>query len=144
MKKITGFVVILSIIAAGSCSRHKKYGDIREFINEVVKTQDEFLTQIDNAANTDDVVSAVDLFGTKLIALSEKSKEIKKGYPEMEKLINEPPAELKYDLGKLNDSERKIEEVFVKEKIKTLIKEKKVQTSLIELNKKLEMVKFFQ
>ncbi len=144
MRRITGFILILSMIAASSCSSRKKYSDIREFINEVAATQDEFLSQIDKAVNPDDLVSAIDTFGTKLVKLSEKSREIKKSYPEIDKWINNPPAELKNDLEKLYDTESKFEKVFLKEKIKLLIKDKKVQAAFIELGKKMEIVKFFQ
>jgi len=144
VRRITGFILILSMIAASSCSSRKKYSDIREFINEVAATQDEFLSQIDKAVNPDDLVSAIDKFGTKLVKLSEKSREIKKSYPEIDKWINNPPAELKNDLEKLYDTESKFEKVFLKEKIKLLIKDKKVQAAFIELGKKMEVVKFFQ
>ena len=144
MKKITGFILILSVISAVSCSSHKKYSDIRGFINEVVATEDEFLSMIDKSSNADDVVTAVDTFGSKLIKLSENSREIKKKYPEIDKWVDDPPAELKLDLAKLDDTEGKFEKVFLKEKTKILLKDKKVQSAFIDLNKKMEMVKFFQ
>jgi len=144
VKKITGFILILSVISAVSCSGHKKYSDIREFINEVVATEDEFLSMIDKSSNADDVVTAVDTFGSKLIKLSENSREIKKKYPEIDKWVDDPPAELKLDLAKLDDTEGKFEKVFLKEKTKILLKDKKVQSAFIDLNKKMEMVKFFQ
>ena len=66
MRRLTGFILVLIIISAVSCKSGKKYSDIREFINEVVTTQDEFLSKIDKSINADDVVSAVDVFGVKL------------------------------------------------------------------------------
>lgn len=144
LKKITGFILILVMISAVSCSRYKKYGDIREFINEVAATEDEFLSQVDKAANADDVAAAVDNFGKKLVKLSESSREIKKKYPDIDKWVDNPPAELKLDLAKLDDTEGKFEKVFLKEKTKILLKDKKVQAAFIDLNKRMEMVKFFQ
>jgi hypothetical protein len=144
LKKITGFILILLMISAVSCSRYKKYGDIRDFINEVAATEDEFLSQVDNAASADDVAAAVDNFGKKLIKLSENSREIKKKYPEIDKWVDNPPDELKLDLAKLDDTEGKFEKIFLKEKTKILLKDKKVQAAFIDLNKKMEMVKFFQ
>ena len=70
--------------------------------------------------------------------------ELKTKYPEIEKWVNDPPAELKPDFNRLNDTGSKFEKVFVGEKIKILIKDKKVQDAFKELNKKMENVKFFQ
>lgn len=140
MRGITGFIFVLIIIAAVSCSSRKKYGDIREFIKEVSATQEEFLSKIDKSSNADDVVLALDTFSDKLIKLSEKSMEIKKRYPEW---VNEPPAEIKTDLEKLDSPVSEFEKVFIKEKIKILIKDKKVQSAVREFNNKMDMVKFF-
>ena len=144
MKRITGIILVVLIAFSVSCSSHKKYGDIRDFINEVAATEDEFLSQVDKAANADDVAAAVDNFGKKLVILSENSREIKKKYPDIDKWVDNPPDELKLDLAKLDDTEGKFEKVFLKEKTKILLKDKKVQAAFIDLNKKMEMVKFFQ
>ncbi len=144
MRKITGILLIVSVIAAVACSSKKKYGEIREFINEVVATQDEFLSKIDKSENAGDLVSAVDGFGDKLVILSQKSLEIKKRYPDADKWVNDPPVELKPGIDKLNDIEGEFRKVFLKEKVKILIRDKNVQTAFINLNKKMENVKFFQ
>ena len=143
MKRITGIVLFVMMIAAVSCSR-SKYSDIREFISEVVATQDEFLLLLDNSAKAEDAVAAVEVFGNKLIKLSEKSMEIKKRYPDIDKWVDNPPADLKADLEKLDNTGSKFEQVFFKENVKNIVKDKKVQTAFIELNKKMESVKFFQ
>lgn len=144
MKRVTFFILIIILIAAVSCSSKKKYGDIREFINEVVMTQDEFLSLMETSSNPDDAVKAVNTFGNKLIQLSEKSIEIKKRYPDIDKWVDDPPAELKTDLEKLDNTGSKFEQVFLKENVKNIVKDKKVQDAFIELNKKMERVKFFQ
>jgi short-subunit dehydrogenase involved in D-alanine esterification of teichoic acids len=144
LKRITVFILSFLIIGAVSCGSGKKYSDIREFINEVITTQDEFLSLVERSSNTDEMVSAVNSFGDKLLKLSEKSMEIKKRYPEIDKWVNDPPAELKADLEKLENTESRFEKVFLKDNVKLLVKEKKVQSAFVELNKKMELVKFFQ
>jgi len=144
VRRITGLMLALIMIAAISCKSGKKYSEIREFINEVVTTQDEFLSNIDKSVRADDVVSAVDAFGMKLMKLSEKSTEIRRKYPEVDKWINDPPDELKMDFNRLNDTESKFKKIFVGEKIKILIRDKKVQDAFKELNRRMESVKFFQ
>lgn len=137
-------MIIISVITAVSCSSKKKYADIRGFISEVAANQDEFLANVDKSANAEELISGIDNFGNKLIMLSEKSMEIKKRYPDVEKWVNDPPADLRPDLDRLNDTESKFQEIFLKEKIKILMKDKKVQSAFIELNNKMERVKFFR
>jgi len=144
MKRITGVILIMLMIAAVSCSSRNKYNDIREFISEVVATQDEFLLLLEKSTKAEDAVAAVEVFGNKLIKLSEKSMEIKKRYPDIDKWVDNPPADLKADLEKLDNTGSKFEQVFFKENVKNIVKDKKVQTAFIELNKKMESVKFFQ
>ena len=144
MRRIAGFILVLAIAASVSCSGRKKYSEISRFVNEVVTTQDEFLSKIDKSINAEDVVSAVDTFGTKLAGLSEKSMELKKKYPEIDRWVNDPPDALKADFDKLNDTGSKFEKVFTGEKIKILIRDKKVQDSFRDLNRKMDAIKFFQ
>ena len=144
MKKITGMILVMIILAAISCSSRKKYSDIKSFVNEVAAAQDEFFLNVDKSSNADEMVTAVDTFGVKLVKLSEKSIEIKKNYPDIDKLVNDPPVEIKADLEKLDDTESRFQNMFLKEKFKLLVKDKKVQTAFIELNKKIENLKFFQ
>ncbi len=143
MKRAAGLILVLIIASAAACNSGKKYKEIKEFINEVVTTQDTFLSKIDKSIKTEEIVSAVDTFGTELVRLSEKSMELKSRYPEIEKWVGEPPDELKQDFDRLNDTEIKFRKVFYGEKIKILIRDKKVQDAFRELNRKLENVKFF-
>lgn len=135
---------MLTALGSSSCSSHKKYGDIRNFINEVAANENEFISRLDNSSNADDVVTAIDSFGNKLVALSENSRELKKKYPDIDKWVDNPPAELRLDLARLDDTEGKFDRIFKKEKIKILVKDVKVQAAFVNLNKKMETVRFFQ
>lgn len=143
MRRITVLVLLLAVITAVSCSSRKKYGEVRGFVNEVIANQDEFLSRIDRSINADDVVQAVDVFGMKLTKLSEKSMDLKTRYPDIDKWVSDPPAELKPDFDRLNDTESKFEKVFVGEKIKILIRDKKVQDAFRDLDRKMDSIKFF-
>lgn len=143
MKRAAGLITVLIIVSVVACKSGKKYKEIKEFINEVVTTQDQFLSKIDKSIKTEEIVEAVDTFGTELVRLSGKSMELKSRYPEIEKWVGEPPEELKTDFDRLNDTESKFRKVFFGEKIKLLIRDKKIQDAFKELNRKLENVKFF-
>jgi hypothetical protein len=144
MGKFMKFIYILFFITAVSCGGHKKYSDVRKFTDEVARTQDEFLSQIEKSTNSDEAVSAINTFGDKLLKLSEKSMQIKKNYPDVETWASNPPPELKEELEKLDDPESQLQKVFSNDKIRVIIKEKKVQDAFTKLNVKMENVKFFQ
>lgn len=143
ISRIQVLILAALMTAAVSCGGGK-YKDIKGFINEVVAAQDEFLSKIESSVNAGDAVSAVQIFGDRLVKLSEKSKEIKKKYPEIDQWAENPPADLKEDLAKLDNTGNRFEQVFFKENVKRIIKDKQVQTAFVELNKKMESVKFFQ
>jgi hypothetical protein len=137
---VTILAVLLTLAVSCGGGRYK---DVKEFITEVVAVQDEFLSLIEVSVTADEAVSAIETFGDRLVKLSEKSLEIKKKYPDIDQWADNPPADLKADLAKLDDPVNKFKQVFFKENVKIIIKDKKVQTAFIELNKKMESVKFF-
>lgn len=143
MRKLAGIVTIFFFTAAVSCGQ-KKYSDIRQFIDEVAATQNEFLSSIEKSLNADDAVSAINLFGDKLVKLSQKSMEIKKRYPEIDTWAGNPPPELKGDLAKLDDPESKFEKVFFNVKLKPVLEDVKVRNAFVLLREKMGNVKFFQ
>ncbi len=143
IREIQICILVILMTSAVSCGG-EKYKDIKEFISEVVAAQDEFLSHIESSVQAEDAVSAVQIFGDRLVKLSEKSREIKKKYPDIDQWAESPPADLKEDLAKLDNTGSKFEQVFFKENVKRLIKDKKVQTAFIELSRKMESVKFFQ
>jgi len=143
LKNLNTFILIILISAAVSCGGHKGYSDVKLFINEVAAAQDEFLSLAEKSANAEDMIYAVNGFGDKLVHLSEKSVEIKKKYPDVEKWVIDSPAELKSEMEKLHETESRFEKVFFNENLKNIIKDQKVQIAIIELSKKMGSVKFF-
>ena len=144
MRRFIKLIYVLFFITALSCGGHKKYSDVRKFIDEVAKTQNEFLSLMEKSSNADEAVSAVNTFGDKLVKLSEKSMQIKKNHPDIETWVNNPPHELKEELEKLDDPESQLQKVFLIDKVQVIIKEKKVQEAFTNLIVKMENVKFFQ
>lgn len=142
MRKLAGIIVIIFFTASVSCGR-KNYSEIKMFINEVVAAQNEFLMSIQRSSNADDAVAAVNLFGDKLVKLSQKSMDIKKRYPEIDTWADNPPRELKSDLEKLDDPESEFEKVILSEKLKPVLRDKKVRNAFISLQEKMSDVKFF-
>jgi len=144
MKKVVGFLTIAALAFFISCGGAGKYGDVKEFINDVIETQSEFLGSIEKAGSADDIVSAVDTFGDKIIKLADKSIELKKKYPDSEKWDKEPPVELKEDFDKLNAQSEKFQKAFMNAAIAKYMRDPKVQKAFIDMGKKMEKAKFFQ
>jgi Tfp pilus assembly protein PilP len=142
MRKLVVFTQVIILAASFSCGK-KKYNDIREFIDEVVATQREFLSSMEKSANADEAVAAINNFGDKLIRLSEKSVVIKKRHPEIDTWGNQPPDELKKDLAKLDEPESEFEKVFFNKKLKPIFEDEKVKQAFLKLREKMGSVKFF-
>lgn len=142
MGKLTVILAAIFFTVTVSCGR-KNYGEVKLLINEVVAAQNEFLTSIERSSNADDAVTAINLFGDKLVMLSKKSTEIKKRYPEIDTWADNPPRELKSDLEKLEDPESEFEKVIFSEKLKPVLKDEKVRNAFVMLREKMSDVKFF-
>lgn len=130
-------------VAAVSCGRDK-YSDLKEFIKQVASTRDMFLSKIDSSSTPDEIVKAVADYSAELVMQIEKSREIAKKHPEILTWGDNPPAELKSDLEKLSDTENKFDAILQKDRVRALVKDRKVQDAFIELNRKLSGAKFFQ
>ncbi len=143
MKKFVSLLGIAALTFIISCGGGK-YSDIKGFINDVIKTQEEFLASVEKAGNADDIVSAVTVFGDRIIKLGEQSLELKKKYPDSDKWDKEPPAELKAEFDRLNAQTDKFEKVFMNDNIKKYLMDPKVQKAFMDMGKKMESAKFFQ
>ncbi|HPD77430.1 MAG TPA: hypothetical protein PLH88_03305 [Spirochaetota bacterium] len=135
---LVGFLFLFGCGGAG------KYGDIKAFINDVIKTQEEFLTSIEKANSADEMVVTINTFSEKILKLAQQSNEIKKRYPDFEKWDKEPPAELKADIERLDAQAEKFGQIFLSEKIQKFYGDPKVQKALLDMSKKMEDEKFFK
>ncbi|HRU04378.1 MAG TPA: hypothetical protein P5137_01225 [Candidatus Brocadiia bacterium] len=70
-----------------------KYADFRVFMQDMMKSADEFTAAVDKAADGKAAAAALNKMGEKLAANKAKFEELEKKYPELKK--SEPPAELK-------------------------------------------------
>lgn len=142
MRSLGVSALIIIFAAAVSCGKNK-YNDIRQFIDEVVVTQNEFLSSMEKASNADDAVSAINIFGDKLVMLSQKSVEIKKRHPEIDAWEGNPPDELKKDLARLDEPEPEFEKVFFSKKLRPVFEDEKVKKAFLQLREKTGNMKFF-
>lgn len=143
MKKFFSLIGIAALAIFISCGSGK-YSDIKGFINDVIKTQEDFLGSVEKAGSADDIVSAVNTYGDRIVKLGEQSVELKKKYHDLDKWDKEPPAELKGEFDRLNGQTAKFEKVFLNDNIRKYIMDPKVQKAFMDMGKKMENAKFFQ
>ena len=117
---------------------------MKGFINETVQLTEEFIIHISESANESEIIYAIESFTKSITLLEEKSSTIKKKYPDIDLLFDEPPPELADDLNRLHIAERKFEEVLRSDKVRELRKDFKVQSAFNDLLDELDRVKFFQ
>jgi len=144
MRKTKFFTIFIAVLIGVSCASNKKINDMKEFINEAARCTEMFIAQISESANEGDIVSTIEAFSKSLTILAEQSSAIKKKYPDIDLLLNEPPAELTSALDKLHITEKQLKEVLKSDKVRELIKDSKVQSAFTNLINELEKVKFFQ
>ena len=144
MKKIECFTLFIAILISVSCASNKKINDMKDFITETVQLTEEFIIHISESANESEIIYAIESFTKSITLLEEKSSAIKKKYPDIDLLFDEPPAELTDALNRLHIAEEKVKEILKSDKVQELRKDFKVQTAFKDLLDELDRVKFFQ
>ncbi|MCL1834357.1 MAG: hypothetical protein FWG49_07645 [Leptospirales bacterium] len=149
MKRIEFFTLFAAVLISVSCSSNKKsdekINDMKEFINETTRCTEEFVINIAGSNKDGDIISTIETFRSGITLLGEKSRDMKKKYPDIEVWFNEPPAELADDLDRLHAAEKKFEDTLKSGKVRELRKKNSmVQYAFNNLIKELDSVKFFQ
>ena len=144
MSKLKYLILFIAVVAGVSCASNKKINDMKEFINETIRCTEVFIMQISESVNETDAVSTIEAFGKSITMLEEKSSVIKKKYPDIDSLFEEPPAELEHDLDKLHAVEKNFKDAFESDKVRELRKDSRVQSAFMNLINELERIKFFQ
>lgn len=145
MKRIVSVfyaVLIFSLVACGGSGG--KYGDVKDFIKDMISAQDAYIASVEKANSPDDVVKAIENFGTSFIGLADKSVELKAKYPDIDKWDSNPPEELKADFENVEKSSEKMEKIFMNENVRKHMMDAKVLQAFMDLGKKLEKTKFFE
>ncbi len=135
-------VIILSLVACGGSGG--QYGDVKDFLKEMISVQDTYISAVEKAKSPDDFVKAIEKFGASFIGLADKSVELKAKYPDIDKWDNNPPEELKADFEKLEQSSEKMENIFKNENVQKHMMDPKVLQAFMDLGKKLETTRFFE
>jgi|GEM_PF-517107 len=137
-----GFMLTLTACGGGSSSG--KYGDIKNFLADVVKSQNSYVSAVKNAGSPDDVVKALNAFGEDMVKFATKGQELEKKYPGLKKWGKKPPAELESAFKKLEENSKTVGAAMSDPKIRKFMMDPKVMKAAMEMGKKLQNSNVFK
>jgi Zn-dependent M32 family carboxypeptidase len=115
MKKIlTIALVSVCAITFFGCKKKGEYADLKEYLSDVIKINEEYVTALEKANNAKDVAEALTDMGNKMEKITKNGEEIKKKYSDMSKIRKDPPAEIKEELDKLEQVAQRLLTVSMK------------------------------
>jgi DNA repair ATPase RecN len=106
------FTALVVIVSCGG-GAGGKYADFKALLGDELKMMNDFVANIDKAANADDMTRAMDKFNASLKEMAVKIKDLEKKYPELKDLSQDPP-ELKNELDQLDKVSTELEKVLMK------------------------------
>ncbi len=103
-------IASLFVLIALGCKQTGKYGELEEYMNDVIKANEEYITSLEKADSGKEVAKAISDLGEKMGKLNERSHEIEKKFPELksDKMKKDPPDELKDEFQKLEQMAQRL------------------------------------
>ena len=116
MKKILALAVVaVFALVSFACKPAGKYGDLKEYLNDVIKANEDYITALEKSSSAKEVAEAITEMGDKLEKLVKRGEEIEKKYPEMKAWDKKnPPAEVKEEFEKMEAMSQKLLTVSMK------------------------------
>ncbi len=115
MKKILT-VTIASILALAlfACKKSGEYADLKEYLGDVIKINEEYVSALEKANSAKDVAEALTEMGNKMEKIGKDGEAVKKKYSDMSTIRKDPPAEIKDELEKLEQVAQRLLTVSMK------------------------------
>jgi len=88
-------------VAFFGCKKSGQYADLKEYLNDFINFQEEYVSALEKANSAKDVAEAMTEMGNKMEKIAKKGESLKTRYPDLNKMRKEPPAEIKDELEKL-------------------------------------------
>lgn len=116
MKKIMTLTIAAVFALAGfGCKPAGKYGDLKEYMNDVINVNEDYIKALEKSSSAKEVAEAITELGDKMESLAKKGREIEKKYPELKTWDKKnPPSELKEEFEKLDQMGQKLLTVSMK------------------------------
>lgn len=116
MKKVMAISIasIFAIISLG-CKPSGKYGELKEYMNDVINANEEYISDLEKSNSAKEVAEAITDLGNKMEKLTKRGDEIEKKYPELKTMDKKnPPQELKQEFDKLEQMTQRLLTVSMK------------------------------
>ncbi len=126
MKKLSFFLIILSLIFFG-CGGNK-YAEVKKVMEKITIAYDSYFTGLENAKDSQAVISAINGFKDTMAPLVSRSKELQNKYPEIQGK-NTMPKELQETYEKMRETSKKAFDLYETEKMKKMLKSPDVQAA---------------
>ena len=115
IKKITAVALaFVFVLVSFGCKPSGKYGDLKEYLNDFIEVNQEYISALEKANSAKEVAEAITELGNDMEKLSKKGKEIEKKYPDLKSIKKNPPVELKEEFEKLDQMTQKFLTVSMK------------------------------
>jgi hypothetical protein len=115
MKKILTLAMASIIaIAFSGCNKGGEYADLKEYLSDVIKINEEYVSSLEKANSAKDVAEALTEMGNKMEKIAKDGEAIKKKYADMSKIRKDPPAQIKDELEKLEQVAQRLLTVSMK------------------------------
>jgi hypothetical protein len=87
-----------------SCKPAGKYADLKEYLNDSLKAEEDYIAALERANSAKEVAEAITALGNKMEKLAPRADILKKKYPELKTLDRKNlPVELKEEIEKLEN-----------------------------------------
>ena len=97
------FILIVALINV-SCKPAGKYADLKEYLNDSIKAEEDYIAALERANSAKEVAVAITALGNKMEKLAPKADILKNKYPELKTLDRKNlPVELKEEIEKLEN-----------------------------------------
>lgn len=97
-------ILICALIAlnVSACRKKGRYDDLKQYLGDLIATNEEYLQSIERADNVNEMVKAINEMTEKSADLAKRAEKIKKQYPNLTEISKNPPPELKGEYARLN------------------------------------------
>ncbi len=143
MKKLVSILSVLFLLSLTACGGAGKYGDVKDFVNDFIVAQENYISEVEKADSADEVAAALTKFGGEVVKFAEKGKKLNEKYPELEN-EKERPAELKDIFQKLEESSEKMGKSMSSPKLRKYMMDPKVMKAAMEMGQKFQNSKVFK
>jgi hypothetical protein len=114
LKRAIALSVFAVFILAGCGSA--KYGDVKEMMNSQIDVMEKFVSSVEKATSGKEIADAINAYSDDMEKLIPQMNELAKKYPEMKG--EEPPAEVKDLVNKMQETSKKFAGALVKVSMK--------------------------